>query len=134
MTMHGAALGVVLVAAAALHCHDVDSMPAALRAAVLCLEQMKHYSSGSGCSSPASTSSDVSSESGVAIRNVDQTATHDTPSRPHVCPVCHKKFKRAFGLQMHTRVHTGEKPHQCDTCLKRFRCGLSMDIDHRKYC
>ncbi|KAL3860221.1 hypothetical protein ACJMK2_010376 [Sinanodonta woodiana] len=62
--------------------------------------------------------------------------THDDDSgnislneeRQHICPFCHKSFKRASHLKDHLQTHTTETPkktkptpHQCPQCEKAFQ-------------
>ncbi|XP_076328463.1 zinc finger protein 236-like isoform X2 [Tachypleus tridentatus] len=61
---------------------------------------------------------------GVQLLNI--SPTEDDPERTHVCPECHKPFKRASHLKDHRLTHnpqanrTRVTPHQCEQCEKAF--------------
>nr|XP_057933867.1 zinc finger protein 420-like isoform X2 [Doryrhamphus excisus] len=50
-----------------------------------------------------------------------------SPSGPHDCPDCEKKFKFASSLTAHRVIHTGERPHRCYDCGRCFSFRQSLD-------
>ncbi|EDX13599.1 GD18629 [Drosophila simulans] len=47
-------------------------------------------------------------------------AVHSEKDRPHACPHCSKRFKRAQDMKWHIKTHEKEKPNVCDVCGKAF--------------
>ncbi|XP_029440329.1 LOW QUALITY PROTEIN: zinc finger protein 850-like [Rhinatrema bivittatum] len=47
------------------------------------------------------------------------------------CSVCDKNFAKAYNLQVHWKIHTGEKPYKCTECEKSFRQNSSLMSHHR---
>ncbi|KAH8418497.1 hypothetical protein KR009_005674 [Drosophila setifemur] len=47
-------------------------------------------------------------------------AVHSEKDRPHACPQCSKRFKRAQDMKWHIKTHEKEKPNVCDVCGKAF--------------
>ena len=41
-------------------------------------------------------------------------------TRPYLCTVCHKRYRRRHSLNMHSKTHTGENVYSCTQCEKRF--------------
>ncbi|XP_030053479.1 zinc finger protein 300 isoform X1 [Microcaecilia unicolor] len=61
--------------------------------------------------------------------SVDQTLSPKTA--PYKCSVCGKNFAKAYNLQVHWKIHTGEKPYKCTECEKSFRQNSSLMSHHR---
>ncbi|KAH8295123.1 hypothetical protein KR018_007542, partial [Drosophila ironensis] len=48
------------------------------------------------------------------------SAVHSEKDRPHACPQCSKRFKRAQDMKWHIKTHEKDKPNVCDVCGKSF--------------
>lgn len=53
--------------------------------------------------------------------------------KPHVCGVCHRRFKISRDLNLHMRIHNGVKPHICDDCGKQFTTISQLRSHHRTH-
>lgn len=62
--------------------------------------------------------------------------SHSTPTdeEKHECSTCGKKYKRAYELTRHTRVHSDDKRYECEYCGEKFLYWLSrrnhVDREH----
>lgn len=62
--------------------------------------------------------------------------SHSTPTdeEKHECLTCGKKYKRAYELKRHTRVHSDDKRYECEYCGEKFLYWLSrrnhVDREH----
>lgn len=56
----------------------------------------------------------------IAGHKIGQRATIEPKDKSHLCKICDKNFTKAFSLNRHMQLHTGEKPHKCNICRRAF--------------
>ncbi|KAK3915500.1 Zinc finger protein 449 [Frankliniella fusca] len=60
-------------------------------------------------------------------------ALDERADRPHACPTCGSRFKRAEHLSRHVLLHTGELPYACSHCPNRFRRRDHLLLHERRH-
>jgi hypothetical protein len=57
-----------------------------------------------------------------SINMVEKNNRASQPSRPLTfqCSICEKRFRRAYNLRSHLRIHTDERPFVCSMCGEAF--------------
>lgn len=60
--------------------------------------------------------------------------TQRSPTLDHrECPVCGRRFKEKYTMQVHMRVHNEERPFTCPTCGKRFSQRGNLTVHQRTH-
>ncbi|CAF0734356.1 unnamed protein product [Brachionus calyciflorus] len=61
-------------------------------------------------------------ENKINFLNINQNNENNNSkqAKPHVCPICQKRFARSDMLIRHSRLHSGVRPYRCNRCGQEF--------------
>uniref|UniRef100_A0A1A9WZF7 C2H2-type domain-containing protein n=1 Tax=Glossina brevipalpis TaxID=37001 RepID=A0A1A9WZF7_9MUSC len=63
----------------------------------------------------------------------DQSKTESDKLRVHICPHCHKVFKRTWDLKQHLHIHDGLKPYKCEHCPASFAWKSGLRVHEKRH-